>query len=1185
VTGVEKKPGPQSQLITGSETESIQYTDLQVNSPSEGTYAVLLSGFDLVRTDDNAEKFVRFELEVTKAENDPEPYTLTNGDVSFKIRYKLLFNCDSAECKFTDLNGPAQKVDYDLTVHYVLLEGSNRSLNVVRGSDLTNDDIQWSHCKNNKVKPTPWADESNFNDKWDNPLAFHPGNHMFCEDSENRQIHHENYWKTSTIYGKSGSSGSRYSVGAVGVKRMTLRAEGGTHYVQYDNVIGGNYTKESGTYDVRALPFWKEWSTRPGIHKKAALSFGHAGSAEVGVQPVLVQVRDGCKRGLVAAGGKHWPGKGKKPTGSDAVVSTSYQFDFGEHWVGYGGRGSLCQHTHEGEVEYTEYTSDNQAFSIAHTSGGKTAWKELQPYKNTRKHLIAERTAEEPTQLRGRLSDRYHSPSNLAPTGGSEISLSVRQGQERGQVSYYAGESTILDSSPSPEFITRNAGLFDPTDSGGDWPVFTVTPTQETRVETFLQNLETGETQWVGSSDGGGTSLTERVNDTGPYALETVFDGPRTGPTVATTRLWVKKYPTIRKRLKWTIRGDFETRTDISTATRSFTYEWSSGQHRRVRRGWRLTVNTDGGGGTQGGLSSPFDVHAFQRYFGAEVEGSGPVLDARVEAEGRELEKNSWHPHSLAPNHGEYPVSIFACYNVIAAHQHSDFFDCRAGADAIGVEKSVDHTIKVGDAYAPEQPEVSVKGLSRQPGSGGISYVDYEADRETLTFQWKRPKDRGNPSLGVSPQGLEKYRIEVSADGGRTYTVQERNFGEELSSTQVSGEKRMITVSFSRDGFHELRLWAIDEVGNESPGERVKICVQKPNCKTPGEEARDAAAAREARREMEAYQMMEDFLEQYGIGGPDLGDEDDPSDIIPGPDIGPGPGGGGPCRVCTAGNLNWVPRGERVNIYVQREEGRMEPYHALMQDGQVFRLGKSDLDNPTREITMTPGEMRSISNSNQPLKLIENAVQDRGHSPSEESPENSEGDQQPSDRAAGPQSSSPVKLTFLPKAGMFLSGVSSFDDISGEASSALDSKQSVFTWGGSVAFGSRDSGLNLRLTGFRTTGSLVSSTDGPRAQPAPEHLLLITGDLILRPLPRLLLQPYGIGGVGGRRLLIEGNTSTTQANSSWDATGQVGIGADLRLGNVTVGVEIVDYLTRSGGSGGELQHDAFAFLVLGVPIN
>lgn len=182
-----------------------------------------------------------------------------------------------------------------------------------------------------------------------------------------------------------------------------------------------------------------------------------------------------------------------------------------------------------------------------------------------------------------------------------------------------------------------------------------------------------------------------------------------------------------------------------------------------------------------------------------------------------------------------------------------------------------------------------------------------------------------------------------------------------------------------------------------------------------------------------------------------------------------------------------------------------------------------------------------------------------------------------------------VTLTLMPKLGAFLSGVSSFGDISDETGSALGGDQSVLSWGGSVAFGARNGTVNFRFTGLQTTGSLVSTDEGVESTevPIPEKLLLLTGDLILRPIPRFLVQPYVIGGGGGRRLSIrgvEGIASEFDTGPRWDPTVQVGVGVDLRLGNVTVGLEVVDYLTGFSGAGNGLQHDAFVFLALGVPI-
>lgn len=174
-----------------------------------------------------------------------------------------------------------------------------------------------------------------------------------------------------------------------------------------------------------------------------------------------------------------------------------------------------------------------------------------------------------------------------------------------------------------------------------------------------------------------------------------------------------------------------------------------------------------------------------------------------------------------------------------------------------------------------------------------------------------------------------------------------------------------------------------------------------------------------------------------------------------------------------------------------------------------------------------------------------------------------------------------VSLTLIPRIGAFLSGVSTLEAIPNAAGRAPQNEESVLTWGGSLAFGSRDGPVNLRLTAARTAGSLASTedTDGSSPQAARERILALTGDLVVRPVPRLLLQPYVIGGMGTRRLSV-----STEEDPNWDLAAQVGLGVDVRLDDVTLGLEFVDYMTGLPGTDGDLQHDTFIFLHAGVPL-
>lgn len=204
-------------------------------------------------------------------------------------------------------------------------------------------------------------------------------------------------------------------------------------------------------------------------------------------------------------------------------------------------------------------------------------------------------------------------------------------------------------------------------------------------------------------------------------------------------------------------------------------------------------------------------------------------------------------------------------------------------------------------------------------------------------------------------------------------------------------------------------------------------------------------------------------------------------------------------------------------------------------------------------------------------------------SPGEDGTSDSTEDADPEDLSA--ETPDNVTLTLMPRGGLFLSGVSSFEDISSEAGSALGGEESVLTLGGSMAFGSRDGPVNLRITGLRTTGSLVSTTEGTTSPTdfGRENILAFTGDLVVRPLPRLLIQPYAIGGLGTRRISVK-QLEEVASNTRWDLAAQIGLGADLRLGNVTLGMEVVDYLTGLTSSNSGIQHDAFLFITLGVPV-
>ena len=177
------------------------------------------------------------------------------------------------------------------------------------------------------------------------------------------------------------------------------------------------------------------------------------------------------------------------------------------------------------------------------------------------------------------------------------------------------------------------------------------------------------------------------------------------------------------------------------------------------------------------------------------------------------------------------------------------------------------------------------------------------------------------------------------------------------------------------------------------------------------------------------------------------------------------------------------------------------------------------------------------------------------------------------------------KVTLTPKGGLSLPGVGSLGSLPSQTSATLSGQQSVLTYGGSLNFGSRN-GLDFRLTGLYRKGSIttVLQNDQITETEIPETFTAFSADLMLRPFPRIIVQPYVVGGIGLRKISYEG-TGSVSVDESWQSTVPLGIGADIQLGDngLILGAEMVDYLSNLGGQS-DMRHDAFLFGYIGIPL-
>lgn len=183
--------------------------------------------------------------------------------------------------------------------------------------------------------------------------------------------------------------------------------------------------------------------------------------------------------------------------------------------------------------------------------------------------------------------------------------------------------------------------------------------------------------------------------------------------------------------------------------------------------------------------------------------------------------------------------------------------------------------------------------------------------------------------------------------------------------------------------------------------------------------------------------------------------------------------------------------------------------------------------------------------------------------------------------------SSDAAVVLIPLGGAYLPGVEGPGDVTAGVDSVLGGSETTVVVGATMQLASPDGPANVRLSGMKSTSAVVATEGIETGGTDRKEFLALTGDLVLRPIPRFLLQPYILGGAGAQRITPAAGDggAGTSGSASWEFVGKVGAGLDLRIGTrgVLVSAEVVDYLSNIG-SDGEVGHDAMALVGLGIPL-
>ena len=84
-------------------------------------------------------------------------------------------------------------------------------------------------------------------------------------------------------------------------------------------------------------------------------------------------------------------------------------------------------------------------------------------------------------------------------------------------------------------------------------------------------------------------------------------------------------------------------------------------------------------------------------------------------------------------------------------------------------------------------------------------------------------------------------------------------------------------------------------------------------------------------------------------------------------------------------------------------------------------------------------------------------------------------------------------------------------------------------------------------------------------------------DVVIRPLPRILVQPYLLGGAGEKFYKFDQASSVFTGENQRHFAWHGGVGADVMLGSVGVAAEVTDFLSQAADNKWNV-HDAFVMV-------
>ncbi|HLU24112.1 MAG TPA: hypothetical protein VKZ58_00200 [Longimicrobiales bacterium] len=178
-------------------------------------------------------------------------------------------------------------------------------------------------------------------------------------------------------------------------------------------------------------------------------------------------------------------------------------------------------------------------------------------------------------------------------------------------------------------------------------------------------------------------------------------------------------------------------------------------------------------------------------------------------------------------------------------------------------------------------------------------------------------------------------------------------------------------------------------------------------------------------------------------------------------------------------------------------------------------------------------------------------------------------------------------LQIMPKAGVYIPG-NDLATIRDGAEEIRAKMEGDFAIGLAIELARAGAPVGLRGNFDYITGTTITEDGVDRSDKSGTTMLALTGDLVLRPIPRLLfLQPYLLGGAGIKRYEFDRESLSGPIRDAFpadrtDFAVHLGAGFEIGFGALAITAEVSDYISRFKAEGenrdNKLQNDVFAMV-------